>query len=341
MKSKSLKYVFLIISIFCNLLFLKAQSIELSAFLDTNVIEIGDQTYFNLQVKQPNNLYIQFPDIQDNLIEGIEVLSRTEIDTLPANSKNVILTQKYLITSFEDSIFVIPRFDFLIDTTSYQTDSLYLAVTLLNVDSTFFAKLDTTQTIPVFDIKEPINTPLTFSEFWKYNKLWILSLLFAIILISAIIYLIRRYKQNRPIVIFEKPKEAAHVIALRKFESLKERKLWQQDRIKEYYTELTDILREYIELRFNIQTFEKTSNEILSDVIHAKFVETELTDKLRQILFLSDMVKFAKGKPLADENDTSFQHAVYFVEKTIPITKNEENKIDETNNDIINLAKNE
>lgn len=332
MKSLKFRNIILLFLILISVKNVNSQSFELTAFLDTNVIEIGDQTYFNLQVRQPKNFYIQFPNIQDELIEGIEVLSKTGIDTLPATQTDVILTQKFLITSFEDSLFVIPQFDFFVDTTAFKTDSMYLAVTLLDVDSTFLQNIDTTQTIPIFGIKEPINTPLTFSEFWQYNKVWILILLFSFILIFTIYYFVKRHKENRPIRIFEKPKEPAHIIALRKLNELKEKKLWQQDRIKEYYTELTDILREYIEERFFIQTFEKTSNEIIRDVEIAKIFDNEILEKLRFILFHSDLVKFAKGKPLADENDISLQNAFYIIDKTKPATTVIENKDVHENN---------
>lgn len=340
MKNVILKIFIILFAILYTCKLIQAQSIELSAFLDTNVIEIGDQTYFNLQVKQPENMYIRFPEISDNLIEGIEVLSKTGIDTVTANANNVLLTQKFLITSFEDSVFVIPQFDFYIDSTAYKTDSLYLAVTLLNVDSSFIQGLDTTQVIPIFDIKGPVNTTLTFSEFWQFNKLWILSVLISLIIIASIIYFVIRYKQNRPIKLFEKPKEPAHIVAFRKLDALKEAKLWQQDKVKEYYTELTDILREYIEQRYDMQTFEKTSNEILTDIDKAKIVDADLFDKLNFILFISDLVKFAKGNPIADDNEKCFQNSVYFVEKTIPVVS-QEVIIDEQNNNNINLNKNE
>jgi len=316
MKSNRLKIFFLFYTIILLVNISKAQNLEIGAFVDTNIIEIGDQTYFYFQVKQPKNIFIQFPEISDKIIDGIEVLSKTGIDSINAND-SWLLTQKYVITSFDDSIYTIPQFSFYIDTTAFKTDSFQIAVTLLDVDSSFYQKLDTTQTIPIFDIKEPINTPWTFKEFWEFNKNWILSTFFIALLLIIIVYVIVKRKQNKPIIKFEKPKDPAHVIALRNLEALKEKKLWQQDRIKEYYTELTDILREYIELRFNIPTFEKTSTEILRDVESAKVVDKDLILKLKEILTHSDLVKFAKGIPLAGDNDTNLQYAFNFVEKTI------------------------
>ncbi len=341
MKLNWFKILFLTILVNFNILNSFAQKLELGAYLDTNIIEIGDQTYFNFQVKQPKNIYIQFPKITDNLIDGIEILSKTGIDTILADDNTLVLNQRFLITSFEDSIYTIPQFDFLIDTFAYKTDSLQIAVTLLDVDSTFFEQLDTSLTIPIFDIKVPLNTPWTFKEFWEYNKTWVMSLIALIILAIAVIYVIKRKKANKPIIKFEKPKEPAHIIAIRNLEALKEKKLWQQDRIKEYYTELTDILREYIEQRFNIQTFEKTSSEIINNIERAKIVEDELIYKLREILLLSDLVKFAKGRPLSGDNDTSLSYAFNFVEKTIPQIKNniESNNIEDKND--INTIKNE
>jgi hypothetical protein len=127
------------------------------------------------------------------------------------------------------------------------------------------------------------------------------------------------YFKNKPkveIVVEEiKPNVPAHVIALNKLKELRDKKLWQQDEIKQYYIELSDVLREYLEKRYEVKTHEKTTDEIF-DGLKRKSITNENRNKLKQLLVLSDLVKFAKERPLPRENDESMENAMGFVVNT-------------------------
>ena len=103
--------------------------------------------------------------------------------------------------------------------------------------------------------------------------------------------------------------------AIKELDEIKQQKLWQQGRSKEYYTLITDTLRKYIEERFGINAMEMTSGEIL-DLIRKNSEAQSVYDNLRQILQLADFVKFAKMNPLPDENDLSMMNAYLFVNQT-------------------------
>ncbi|MBE9481570.1 MAG: hypothetical protein IMY69_07740, partial [Bacteroidetes bacterium] len=115
-----------------------------------------------------------------------------------------------------------------------------------------------------------------------------------------------------------KPKIPPHVIALDALEKLRINKLWQSGKIKEYHTEITDIIRVYIHERFGIDAMEMTTDEILASFNKKNDeVDDGLKNKLKQTLMLADLVKFAKEKPLPLENDKSLNNSIDFVKETI------------------------
>ena len=119
--------------------------------------------------------------------------------------------------------------------------------------------------------------------------------------------------------------------AVERLHMLKGMQLWQNGREKDYYTGLTDILREYIDRRFGVNAVEMTSSEIIDALKHNR--ETQLVnDQLSEILAVADFVKFASQRPLADDNERSFQRAVNFVNATKPQPVTDNNKTSKTNN---------
>lgn len=115
----------------------------------------------------------------------------------------------------------------------------------------------------------------------------------------------------------EKPKEPAHIIALRELDRIKAEKLWQKDKVKQYYSEVTETIRVYIENRFDIPAMEHTSDETISAFRYRRDL---LNDKnftnLSRMLMLADMVKFAKYSPLPDDNSGTLLDAYFFVNDT-------------------------
>jgi len=105
-------------------------------------------------------------------------------------------------------------------------------------------------------------------------------------------------------------------VAIAKLDKIKQQKLWQQNRSKEYHTELTDVIREYIERTFDIPCMEMTSEEILEHLNHLKFETKPAYLALLQILRLADLVKFAKWNPATDEHELSLNNAYLFINQT-------------------------
>ena len=312
----NLKYILNIMLAFGVAGTIHSQNVKVSAKIDSIAIEMGDQTWLNLTVEQAKDDVVIFPEIRDTIIKGVDVLRINNIDTQITNDK-ITATQKVLITAFDDSIFQIPPFVFKHGNDSLFTKPLLLSVADIQMDSVELVKIDTAQMLQVFDIKPPIDTPFTFKEFWKRFG-WIIIIALAVILatILIIIFVVRASKDKPLIRKPEKPKEPAHIIAFRELDKLKAKKLWQSGKEKQYYSELTEIIREYLENRYHIMTFELTSHELLDSIKSRKLLKGELFDKLSQTLSVADLAKFAKYKPLPAENDLCLKNAYQMVDKT-------------------------
>jgi hypothetical protein len=243
----------------------------------------------------------------------LEVVQRSAIDTTKAaDGKTITYHQQVTVTGFDSGYYVIEPFTFRFrkegtnDYDTLSTEALLVQVMTVPVD--------TTQQIK--DIKPPVEVPFTFMDALPY--------IIGAIVLFAIVYLLIRYFQKRkkivPEVIIKKPKRPAHEIALEALRRIQEEKLWQQGFYKQYHSEVTDTVRTYIEHRFDINAMEYTTDETL-DQFRNNLITPEAKEKLRQMLQLADMVKFAKAIPVGNENEQSMQQALDFVMMTKPAMK--------------------
>lgn len=288
-----------------------AQTYVASATIDSTEILIGDQVNFQWQITSPKENSIILPAFNDTIIEKVEIVRKGKLDSL-INGSELTLKQSMLITSFDSGYYRIPPFDFKVlsgeDTLSVTTNELFLYVTKPDVD--------TTQAIK--DIKGPISEPITIKELLP----WFIGGVGLVAIIIAAIYIIRRLKKSKPVLMKPKPKIPPHITALEELERLKHKKLWQSSLEKQYHSELTEIVRTYIEGRFGINAMEMTSDEIL-EAMQRTMVAYESKHKLHQMLTLADLVKFAKAHPLPTEHDMSMKNALDFVNETMQIVRSD------------------
>lgn len=268
-------------------------------------IKIGEQTRIIVQLPWDGKSDIIWPVIKDS-IGKIEIVQVHKLDTL-TQSNPKILSQAFTITAFDSGVFTIPSFAFEYAGQKDSnlrfrfSDSLWLTVTE--------PKADTTKAIK--DIKDIESAPITWEEIFP----WLLGILSVIIIAVLSVWLYRKYKRKEPLLAFNaKPKLPAHEIAIKELEEIRRQRIWQQGKIKEFHTAITDTLRNYIEERFNINAKEMISDDIKLSL--AEHIDDSSKISLSRVLDIADMVKFAKAEPLPDEHDSSLQNAIVFVHNT-------------------------
>lgn len=304
MKITKFLFITLLLSSLCALQ-IQAQQTIVRASIDSTHLLIGQQTNILLEVIQPKGKRIQMPIPQDTITKGVELLSVSKPDTTDLGS-TLQISQKYLVTSFDSAIYVLPPFPAIDGTDTIRSNTLGLKVsTIPNID---------TESKKFFDIKNVISPPFVLKDYAFI--IWIIIGICILILLGWYFYDVWRGK--RRLNLFKKPEEPKlppHIIAINELDNIKAQKLWQQGLNKQYHSSITDTLRKYIEERFGTHAMEMTSGEILEKIKRISDTDS-VYDNLKQILQLADFVKFAKYQPLPDENELSMMNAYLFVNQT-------------------------
>ena len=279
-----------------------------SATLDRTTLFIGDQTDLHLRAIGEAGEQVTMPVLDKELIPGVEIVDRTIVDTLSLKDGRVQYDQYLTVTSFEDSLFYIAPLPFVSGDDTVWSDGL-----TLNVVQPF--EMDTTD-MAITDIKGVYKAPIWW---WGIFRWVLLALLLAGVGVAGyylITYLQRRKLEEAGNEVVTEPLRPAEEVALEKLDAIKEKKIWQQGQVKEYYTQLTDVVREYIARRFEVSSVEQTSDETLRDIRPLLSERKDLYDQLRKMLTLADLVKFAKWSTTPDENELSLRNAYTFVKET-------------------------
>ncbi|MDB5115562.1 MAG: hypothetical protein JWQ79_1054 [Mucilaginibacter sp.] len=306
MKKEFFKSIlFPVLLLVCVSINAKAQTIVAESKLQSYTIKIGEQTKLFLIVHQPVKEHVNFPKLLDTITGKVQVAGANKPDTsIDQNDHNrITVTRSYNITSFDAGTYTIPPFDF--GAGIAKTNELTLQVQTV--------KVDTTKSI--YDIKQPLVVSYTFFDWLRDHWVWVVIGLVIVGLIVWLIYYLKSRPKNEPVIKIVKPVIPIHTIAINKLRELRAKKLWQQNEVKQYYIEISDIIREYLEKRYDIKTQEKTTDEILTSLKYRDITD-EYSNVLNQVLTLSDLVKFAKEKPSPVENEQSIDDAITFVLKT-------------------------
>ena len=260
-----------------------------TAIMDTNSILIGEQ--INFSISNPISETEVWPTYDEFLADGIEIIKQGKLDT----NENLI-SQNFIITAWDSGSYYIPPISF---SETSRTEGL-----LLNAQTVILE-----EGAELKDIKQPMEAPIGWSDIWP----WLLG----IILFTLIVFLLKKYVFNKKEVIkIKKPKVIIppDITALQQLTKLDEAQVWQAGNVKEYHSEISEIIRRYTENRFNFIALELATEEIISEL--KSKVNNEQLASITILLKRADLAKFAKSKPEETENKESMQLAKHFVAQT-------------------------
>ena len=290
-------------------------ALVVSAAIDSTTLFIGDQTDLHLRATCEAGEQVQMPVLAEQLVDGIEIVDRTIVDTTTLQDGRVQYNQYLTLTSFQDSLFYIEPLAFMSGDDTVWSESL-----MLNVVQPF--EMDSTD-MAITDIKGIYKAPIWW---WGILRWVLLALAIAGVGVGGyylITYLRNRFGDASATDVPTEPLRPAEEVALEKLDAIREQKIWQSGQVKEYHTQLTDVVREYIARRFEVSSTEQTSDETLRAMRGLLSDKKELYEDLRKMLTLADLVKFAKWTTTPDENELSLRSAYAFVKETTPIKEEE------------------
>ena len=308
-----MKRLFAIALLFTGLAARAQETPTVTARVAPDSIMIGDRFDLTGEVDKDLVQVVQFPEFENKEGSPLELVKDHPIDTLERDGRHLRLRKRYTLAAFEEGkwnlgLQAVLYADKNIVDTLRARDSLYLEVATFQIDSTSQS---------IYDLKAQKNLPFRFREVSGYVK-WGIVFLLALLVAG---YALKRYLASRGKGFGDLFKPAPplppHVAAIQALEALHNQNLWQNNRHKQSYSGLTDILRPYIAARWGFGAMEMTSDEIIETMR-----PEELPDKARMdltaILRDADLVKFAKATPEAEQNEADYLKAYYFVEETKP-----------------------
>ncbi|MGK9475218.1 hypothetical protein [Melioribacter sp. OK-6-Me] len=287
---------------------INAQQVLLRATTDTSDYKIGDYIKYQLEIVHSPDIKILLPSIKDSLknLEFIDTLS-TEIKRV---DNRIIEKHSYLFSYYDSARVTIPSF-YIKYVAGNDTGFAAVEGLTINVHT-----LKTDPEKDIQDVKAPVTIPL--------NWIAILLIIIGILILLMLIYVGYRYWKKKKSMTEEEAviKIPPHEKALASLKELEGKKLWQQGFIKEYHSEITEIIRRYFEERFGFNALEQTSAEIIDELKKSKDGRN-IIDTAEKFFSNADMVKFAKFEPLPEVNEEMMRQAYEIVEETVFIPKNE------------------
>ena len=297
-----------------------AQIIFFKGAPESDTILIGKPFNYTLSLTIPNGYDIHWKQFGDTLSKYIDVVGVGEVKTSQLNNTHIRMEQDIQLTSFETGNVTVPEIEITYtkpkDTIRYSlhTDEVGLFVQSMEIDTTKAHR----------DIKGIIDQSITTYEVLP----WVVIGVIALALAYLIYRLVKKSKNKAPVVTVKKkakPAIPAIVTARTKLTAMKDNQSWDTADTKGFYTDLTDITREYIDGQFSIDAVEMTTEEIvkaINDLGISKFTKAKLIDTLAT----ADFVKFAKASTSVEQNEQSFKDINSFVEDSYVWFQEEEKK---------------
>ncbi|MBO7618247.1 MAG: hypothetical protein J6T22_13735 [Bacteroidales bacterium] len=305
------KYVLILMATFALMGALTAQNVEVEGKVNDTKVQVGKPFTLDLSLKVPYGWFVEWNDFAiDTLSEQLDIIKRSEVERIADADSNVIVKQQLTLMTFDTGQIQVPpvaltyakSFDDP-DRLKAYTDPINLYSTTITVDTTMAYK----------PIVEPIAAPVQMKEVFP----WILAVLLLALAVFGIWYW---RKHRKPKVdadgnIIRGPVIPPYDKAVGDLENLRQQKLWQSGKVKEYFSSLTDIAREYIEGQFGVNAVEMTTDDILEEVKPLHFSQ-ETYNKLKETMEVADLVKFAKYSAASLESENAMNSMTDFVNES-------------------------
>jgi hypothetical protein len=298
--------IYLVLILFSTLLFAQQKKVETS--IDVKKNKIGAQFNLTLKTNVDTISKVVFPNLKN--FGKLEVIRSYKVDTISKGDRYELI-KKYGLTQFDSGKYTIPSLVVKINNMPFQSDSISVEVSNVVVD---------TLKQKMFDIKPIAEVASDFSTFWKY----VFILLFVLVIGALIYFLLKKYQKKK---IAEEAIKTPIEKATTLLQTLEKKELWQKGEVKAYYSELTDIARNYIEEALEIPAMESTTSELIQGLRAASIrkkmtLSQEILDNLERVLQQADLVKFAKSKPLdyeIAEDKNKIEKAIVVLDRSIPV----------------------
>ncbi|MBK8500308.1 MAG: hypothetical protein IPL52_16185 [Flavobacteriales bacterium] len=273
-----------------------------SVLLDHDTIPLGGRAMLTIVVDGQGSP-VAWPVIGDTLNAHIEVVGMGGIDT----TAEMQLVRKLALTSFDSGYWAVPPFTFTIAAREVESEALLLHVQGVRLDSA---------AVPA-DMKPIHEPPFSMLWFMRAHWEWFAAGGAMVLAVALVLLVLRRMRRKQPAQEAPVMDVPLHERVLAALDALDRERLWQQGEHKAYQSRLTDLLRGYIEERFQVPALERTTDELLYE-LRVSPLNTEQQNLLGNMLRLADMVKFAKALPSPQENEQMMSSALRFVRDTMP-----------------------
>jgi hypothetical protein len=302
---------------------------KVTTSVDTTKNKIGAEFKLTIKTDVDTSSKVKFPEAKN--FGALEVIHSYKIDTV-RNGARYELIKKYGLTQFDSGKYTIQRIPVLINGKPFFSDSIKVEVNDIQVD---------TLKQKMYDIKDIAEVESPIGTWWIY-----ILIFFALGISGYFIYQFIKKRQNQPkaeVIVFKSPIEKATTL----LQQLEIKELWQKGEIKDYYSELTDIARNYIEEEINIPAMESTTSELIDGLRKAAKqkklkLSNETVENLEKVLKQADLVKFAKVKPLdfeIEEDKKRISSSIVIIHKSIPEVVENNDELDLWNQQQKELAR--
>ncbi|MDO4695815.1 hypothetical protein [Porphyromonas sp.] len=286
-----------------------SQEVRVLPSLERNEMRIGEQVNMKVRIVHDKSVPVRLILPVDTLVSGVEILGYAHTDSLDHNDRIRESIYNVVITSFDSAMYVLRNIQALVG------DSLYSAneAPKLLVNT---VPVDVSNPEQFNDIKRAWRTPFVWRDYILPVGLFLLSIILFLAGYRIWKYLTRPKVRESELI--TEPEKEPYEEAIDALENLKNKGLWEKNLTKEYYTELSDILRRYIYRVWGIATFDRTTTEILETFKIAVDKGHSYVD-LKKVLSTADLVKFAKYIPVAQDNIGVFNTTEAFVNRHKPL----------------------